>query len=491
MPRKGRIEAQRGNTAVVTLEAGVRDKMMNLSSISRLRRGLGTGLGQMYNGQRDVYQALGYKKELLPIDYWNKYKRQDISKRIVNAYPEATWRGDIRLIENEDETETKFEDEAETLFTDKSIIHYCTRADKLARLGRYSVMYMGLNDGGKPAEEVKASTRMELIYLAVYSELNAVVESVEGNVKSARYGKPLTYKIRVANFEGSTGIISVDGIGTSEIVVHWTRVIHVAEGLLESEVFGTPALECVYNRLENLELIAGGSAEMFWRGGFPGIAFEMDPDADMDADDVAKLDKELDEYMHSQRRYLKLQGIKANSMSSDIADPDKHVEVQLKFISGATGIPVRLLVGSERGELASSQDKENWTDRVAERRNDFAEPVILRQLIDRLIELSVLTEPAEYSVVWPDIDSLSDKDQAEIGKTRAEAIARYTISGSERIIPPLQFFIDVLGYPKDQAEAIIDAGLELFDEEEQDAREAAELLAEQQAAEQASEGATV
>jgi methionyl-tRNA formyltransferase len=56
-------------------------------------------------------------------------------------------------------------------------------------------------------------------------------------------------------------------------------------------------------------------------------------------------------------RYIKTQGIDIQSLSSPVANPADHVAVQLQFISGITRIPLRILTGSERGELASVQDE--------------------------------------------------------------------------------------------------------------------------------------
>ena len=67
----------------------------------------------------------------------------------------------------------------------------------------------------------------------------------------------------------------------------------------------------------------------------------------------------------------------------------------MKLISAASGIPLRIMTGSERGELASTQDDGNWASRIEERQLHFAEPMILRPLIDRLIELRALPEPSD------------------------------------------------------------------------------------------------
>jgi hypothetical protein len=80
-------------------------------------------------------------------------------------------------------------------------------------------------------------------------------------------------------------------------------------------------------------------------------------------------------------------------------------------------------LGSERGELASSQDAANWAGRIAARQLNFAEPVILRALIDRLVKWGALPKPSagRYTVVWDALFEKDDTEKATIAKTWAEA----------------------------------------------------------------------
>lgn len=465
----------KANTKLMAVNGELEKAMQNLASVASLRNRMAQGLGKSYDGQRDIYQALGYKKTLCYDDYFNKYTRQDISRRIVNAFPEATWRGRPTVQETEDPEDTAFEEAWEELVKDKNVLHYLTRADKLAGVGRYSVLLLGFNDGEDLNKEVVPSENMELLYLTPYSEKNAEVYTWVADTKSERYGLPETYKLRLKNLNVPAGTKTESSSITNDAIVHYSRIIHIAEGLMESEVYGTPRLECVYNRLEDLERVVGGSSEMFWRGGFPGLSLEMDPEAELSPQALEDLDEQVDDYVHSLRRYMKLQGIKANSLAPQVVDPEKNVDTELKLVSGATGIPVRILTGSEMGQLASTQDKENWTDRIGERRNDFAEPVVLRPLLDTLIMVGVLPEPPEgYTVVWPDIDALSDKELAEIGLTRSKALGEYVKSGAEMIVPPLKFFTDFLGMPEDQATSILEEMIDVLNDERLDMIEADE-----------------
>ena len=144
-----------------------------------------------------------------------------------------------------------------------------------------------------------------------------------------------------------------------------------------------------------------------------------------------------------------------------ISDPSNHVSILLDLIAGTTGIPKRILIGSERGELASTQDETAWNSRVDERRRNYAEPMILRPFIDRLIDLSVLPEPkGGYVIDWPSIFAPSEETQAKIAETKAKALNAYMLApGADMILPPAMFLKLILGLTDEQvleAESIIE-----------------------------------
>lgn len=495
MPRTTHPGGHGDISNVITNKEERNEILATLASISLTRAALARGLGKQYGGERDVYAALGWKKELCFADFYYQWQRGNIAKRIVEAFPEATWRGEPVVFETEDPKQvTTFEASWAELLDNFDVWHFLTRTDKLARMGKYAVLYFGFDDG-EPSQPLQKSTNRKLLYLQPYSEPNATINTWDKDKTSPRYGMPETYKLKVRNLNNAVPTSDVRAIqqatSTEDMVVHWSRIIHVAENLLESNVYGTPAMECVYNNLSSLELIAGGSGEMFWRGAFPGLALEMDPTAQV-ADESA-LNDEIDEYVHNMRRVLRLKGIQAKSLTPGIlSDPEKYVDTQLKLIAGATKIPVRILTGSEMGELASTQDKENWEDRVAERRNDFAEPVLLRPFIEKLIESGVLPAPGNsngFSIAWPDIEAQSDKEQAEIGEIRAKALQAYVTSGAHVVVPPMQFLVNFLGFTEEEAIQMLEEVERMLEEEAKEAEAAQATVAEEEAARAAEAGA--
>lgn len=418
-------------------------RLLALASALLGRAELAARMGKSYGTSRDIYTALGYTKNPTYNDYYVRYERQDIAKRIVDAPVDATWRGRPQIAEIGDhDEETEFERAWAGIVRELDAYHYIARADKISGVGQYGVLLLGFDDSAKLDQPVERAGN--LLYMHPYSEQNASIDKWVKDTKDKRYGQPEIYNI---NFS------SADKTGTMSSRVHWSRIIHIAEGLYENSVYGTPRLRPVLNRLQDLELISGGSAEMFWRGGFPGYGFKNDPEATVDAQALSDLQDEIEEYVHGLKRYLRLQNMSVEALAVQIASPADHFDLMVSLISSATGIPKRILTGSERGELASTQDKENWADRIQERRDNYAEPRILRETIDRLIGVQVLPQPGKegYEVVWPDAHILSDADAAKVSETRAKALAQYVNApGADMVIPPDVFLKKFLGF--DQAE---------------------------------------
>lgn len=402
-----------------------------------------------FSGLRDVYAALGYPglDGIKYSDYYSRFRRQDVAAKIVEKPVDASWRR-LPIIRGKDETSNAFKEVWEKLEKSNGIYNALIRADKISGIGQYGIILLGVNDQAENfAEPLERAT--ELLYLQPYSEENAPIKKLVSEKNDPRYGLPEAYSLRM-----STALNAQSNVETE---VHHSRVIHLADNILESNVLGTPRLERVFNRLLNLELIVGGSAEMFWQGAFPGLAFSAKDNYDISPEVAAELDEEIKKYVHNLERYMKLQGIDVENLAPAVADPTAHVDVQLKMISIASGIPKRILEGSERGELSSSQDTEAWDDLMDGRRQSYCEPKIIRPLIDRLAEVGIIKLPQDgYTIEWPDLSAPSDKDLAEIGRIRSEAISKYTSTpDAQYIVPPQCFLEEIMELTPEKVERIM------------------------------------
>jgi hypothetical protein len=424
------------NKAIHTLASELAGRMM-----------LAGQLGLQYNGSRDVYKALGYKEVLVFNDFLGRYLRQDIAKAVIDRPVKATWQGALELIETNNPKQTEFEKAWVELNRKFELKSRLTRVDRLTGIGRYGVLLLGLDDVGKPEDFMKPirAGERKLLYVKPFSEKTALIDDYVIDPKDERYGLPLIYSIQVSDMASGSSYT---------VKVHYSRVIHIVDDSLESEVMGTPRLEAVFNRLYDLEKIVGGDAEMFWRGARPGFQGATDKDFTMTKATQDDLLNQLDEYEHDLRRFLVTEGVDIKPLAQQIANPSANVDVQLTMISAVTGIPKRILMGSERGELSSAQDSKEWKTYVQARREDHAEPRIIRPFVDRLIELKILPKPTvDYKIDWLDLFAVSEKERVEIGKIRASAIREYmTNPMAQALMPPDAFFELCLGLSTGQIE---------------------------------------
>jgi hypothetical protein len=163
----------------------------------------------------------------------------------------------------------------------------------------------------------------------------------------------------------------------------------------------------------------------------PGTQIDIDPTVEMTEDEENQLSEELDELHHGFRRWVRTRGAKINPLSMPVAAFGANATAVLRLISGAAAIPQRLLLGSERGELASTQDRDNWADRIDERRARFAVPLV-RELIERLVKHGALPQPtvARPFIIWPRMEEQTEGDKASmLGKLAAANLAMSQAGG--------------------------------------------------------------
>jgi hypothetical protein len=377
------------------------------ASVLLERRENASRVGLSFDGKRDLYEALGYPDKLEPKDYFARYERGDIAERLIEAYPRAVWSGGASIIEDPDpDIETPFESAVVELFDRLGVWAKIQRAHICACLGRYSVLLLGA-DGDLATELPRFTTPNPnaLITLTPLTEDRASVESFVDKTNDPRFNQPMFYRCRLSN------VLTVK--------VHWTRVIHIAKGLLVDDVYGKPDLKSIWNRLMDLDKIVGGGAEATWKRQDPGTQAEMDPEVieEMTDEEIKaeqeKVAEQWDEYLHGMRRLLYTSGVKLNPLSQTVQSFGPNAEFILRLVCGTKGIPYRIMTGSEMGELASSQDTDNWWARVTEERQDFGIPLVHR-FLDRLIQYRFLPEPTQKEVIWPDVDELNESEKAEM-----------------------------------------------------------------------------
>lgn len=407
------------------------------ASISRLQ--FARQHGMQYGGDRDVYRVGGYRKTLLFEDFAALYERDGIAGQIVDMPAETTWRTppEVAAVRDEDEDESQtnaFDDAWQEMVGRLRLWQRFERADRLARLGRYSVILIGtsqVDDMGLQTPMGRLRGPDDVLYLSVYSEKHARIKTWVTDPRDPRYGLPETYQINL-----SSGVDDFQRArpGSGAVIVHHSRCIHIAENLLEDEVYGREALRRIFNDLVDLQKVSTGSAEAFWQRVAGILTAKIDPTmTGVDKEFLEGLNKELQKLYHDLNRVFAGQGIELDRLGDTEPRPKEAADLCMTKIAAGAGIPKRMLFGSETGERASSEDQKTFLGSIAERQQQHAEPMILRAFIDRLIEHGGLPRPGRngYEIVWPALFQESEKEKAEANRSRAEAARALTPVGGD------------------------------------------------------------
>lgn len=381
--------------------------------------------GIQFSGLRDLYEVLGYSRQLSSRMYRERYMRGGIAKRIVDAYPKACWRGGCELVEDPDAFKKKTYTPFEKAFNEGAkrlkLWPHFRKADILAGQGAFSALLIGA-PGELSSELPKGNGSMDkIVYLQAFAggggitgamrsqrrsleEGDCIVQEFDTDTASPRFGLPKTYQLRRTNW-------TTTDFGRP---VHYTRIIHIAQGCTDDPVYGCPVLEAPWNYLDDLEKLIGGGAEAFWLRANQGLNLNLDKDVAFANGAEEALKAEVEEYKHNISRVLKTRGVDVKTLGSDVANFSTNADAIITLIAGTTGIPKRIFVGSEAGELASSQDRDNWRDQIVGRQSEECGPFWVEQLADRLIAYNYVPKPAQYEVIWPIIDTQTEDDKANL-----------------------------------------------------------------------------
>ena len=427
-------------------------------AMTALRSRIAAFMGYSHGGNRDLYESFGYARTVQPEELYALYLRNDIANRAIRAFPAATWRTMPTISDGPRQKpgtaleETPFSQAVTEFFDTHNILRTMERADRVASIGRYGLLVMGFADG-REMDKPLAPGAAKLMYVSAYSELSCKISMWDTDPKSPRYGLPVLYTLQNHNLEGTYTSPN------RSTTVHYTRVLHLSEMLDQDDTFGIPRLLPVHNRLKDLEKVVGGSAETFWITANRGLAFWADKEAAFSDDEYARVEQKAKEFQNNQTRTIVGTGFTAQVLGSDDPDPGPNAQILMDLIAGALGIPKRILLGTERGELSSAQDENNWAARIDERRHNFAVPSLVKPFIRKMIETGNLPQPSnpKWWVEWAPNASLTPQEQSTIATAKTSALVSYASTpGAELIMPMEEFRVTILGLDPVSSYSVLD-----------------------------------
>lgn len=429
--------------------------------------------GSLLDGTKDLNKSCGYPINITVDDYRTMFDRNGIAERVCSFMSKDCFAVDPILSETEDaDEETEGEKAWKALDKEWCINSLCQRADILSGIGHYGGILFGLNDMlplDQPAagideqgDIVGTGASHKLIYLSTFDQTQLRISEYERDAKNRRFGQPKFYQLKL--FDPRTMDAGMTMPDATDYKVHWSRILHLCRNRMGSNVIGSPEMKSVWNYLLDARKVLGGSAEMFWKGGFPGLAFEVDPDLaeqmEFDPEKLEELQQQMEDYANDLKRWIAVQGMKANQLQPNVASPRENIDVLLEAICISKEVPKRKFMGSEQGELAADQDTINYNKKVNRRSDTYLTPYMYRPLQQRLSAFGILPQFKELFVEWPDQNVISDLDKAQVLEHRVNAMSKYVSGSCNLLVAPLEFLTEEMGYDMEVAKQILESALE-------------------------------
>lgn len=467
-------------------DKGERAKMLNayhaqmemISNISTQRHRLARALGGLDDNKKNYNAECGFPDVLDDKILTDLVKRNGYAEKAVSLYPNHTWKVVPEVLENAESEETEFEqafkdlhsklrisnlpaDEFRSSFRDSEsspIWDVFKRAMRLANIDSkgYSVILMGfsMSDSESMETAVEPNEGKELLYLTPLAGKDAQIASwydSEEEKGSALYRKPKTYNITIeeSGHQSTT---------TTTMTVHHSRVIHVCQNPESSEIISCSLLEKIFDPLYGTRKIVGAAPEGFWKQAFTKMLLEANQDVTPADVDLKSMKDDIHNWENNLSQTLGIFGFTGKAIAPQASDPGPHMDMLTEWISASLECPKRIFLGTERGELASSQDKQEWNEVVSFFQVRVVSPYIIAPFIDLLIWAKVLPEPPEgFFIKWPELNKQSRAESAEVASKRTDAMVKFVQGGvADSLMTVMDFLTRELDYSQEEALEIIE-----------------------------------
>ncbi|HGO4234252.1 DUF1073 domain-containing protein [Klebsiella quasipneumoniae subsp. similipneumoniae] len=388
---------------------------LNDARMARARMGLMAPTMGLDNKRHSAWCEYGFPEQVTYENLYALYRRGGIAHGAVEKLVGKCWQTNPELIEGDDADESKdetpWEKSAKKVFT-KRLWRAFAEADRRRLVGRYAGILLHINDSRKWDQPVVRGKSLKKVTIAWAGSLTVSQWVTDEN--SADYGQPKQWKY----------VESLPNGGTNQRFVHPDRVFILGD--YSNDAIGF--LEPGYNACVSLEKVEGGSGESFLKNAARqlNVNFEKEIDfnnlASLYGVSIDELQDKFNEVAGEMNRgndvLMTTQGATVAPLVTAVADPSATYNVNLQTFAASVDIPVKVLVGMQTGERASTEDQKYFNARCQSRRGDLSFEI--EDFSDKLIELKIIDAVSEKTVIWDNLNEQTGTEKLANAKTMAE-----------------------------------------------------------------------
>jgi hypothetical protein len=322
--------------------------------------------GYFQNAKHDHNKDFGYPDHIDFDAAYQRYSRNGIAFAGVEKTILKTWQDNPELWENKDAKETYAESEIRQKFDDLRLWQKLAEADRRSMVGGYSGLILRYADDKRflePVDTVPGGLDGLVDIIPAWAG-QLTVSSWDTDERSPTYGEPTMFGFN----ESAVGDNDDRQAKNRSFELHPDRVLIWSK---DGTIHNRSILEPGFNNLIDMEKISGAGGEGFWKNAKSAPVMETDADvsiADMakgmgvGVDEMAdKMNEQVEDFNKGFDAMLMLQGMKAKTLGVTLPQPEEFFNVALQCFAASIGIPLKVLVGSQSGERASTEDADEWS----------------------------------------------------------------------------------------------------------------------------------
>jgi hypothetical protein len=372
--------------------------------------------GYFPEAKHNHYSDFGWPQNITFAQLHAIYHRNGLAKAGVEKTILKTWQDDPEIWETTKAKESDLESEIRQHFDDLMIWQALAEADRRAMIGGYAGVILRFADGKRfdqPVERVSGGLGGLVEAIPAWGGQGAQLEVAEWvtDVTSEDYGKPKLYRFNEAAVGNEQNQVRQFMLHPDRVLI-WSR---------DGTVHCRSELEAGYNDLLDAEKVKGAGGEGFYKASRGNPVLEADKDLDLKkmadamgvpvADVADAMNAQVEDFQKGFDRLLMVQGMQAKTLPITLATGDTFFNAPVNSFAASLLMPVKILLGSQTGERASTEDAHEWAVVNNARRVKHARPRI-RALLNRLERVGIIPE-RDWTVHWADLTEASKDKKIE------------------------------------------------------------------------------
>lgn len=396
-------------------------------------------LGDMFPGyfqslisaKHDFARDFGYPDEITFELAHHMFRRHGIARAACKKTTEKTWKDKPLIVAGQDPSIQEPE-ELTQAFRRLRFWQAVSRTDLRSLVGGYSGLILRIADDKLFHEpvEVGASGLDDLVEVIPAWAGQLTISEWDEDERSETYGKPKSFQFN----EAAVGHHKKP----RSFHLHPDRVIIWSE---DGSVDARSALEPGYDALLDLIKISGAGGEGFWKNAKSAPVLEVSPEARLSemaqAMGVAEsklidaMNEQVEDWQKGFDQLLMLQGIEAKTLGITLPSPEHFFAISLQVFAASFSIPLKILVGSQTGERASTEDANEWSQTIMSRRENETIPNT-EAIFEHLVRIGMIDDEP-WSVRWSDLTEAGSSQRMETAKSMTEINRDASQAGDDEI----------------------------------------------------------